>query len=187
MATFTRPWRRKRPSTTSHPSLSRQRSTPASTAKDEKLISKDREKPLPVPLLPSPNVLTTFPTEPPPKVIPLISPVPDKVVDACGGVKDDTEAINTSRELNTTGAYSGLGLLNSTLIWPLESVVAMVQGDGKQLGPIVKAAVSPVQQSDMGKAIKERIDRFSEGMPVFMNALDELKALHPFIEGELIQ
>jgi hypothetical protein len=39
----------------------------------------------------------------------------------------------------------------------------------------------------MGKAIKDRIDKFSEGMPVLLNALDELKALHPFIGGELIE
>jgi hypothetical protein len=33
--------------------------------------------------------------------------------------------------------------------------------------------------------IKDGINKFSEGMPILMNALDELKALHPFIGGAL--
>jgi hypothetical protein len=53
--------------------------------------------------------------------------------------------------------------------------------------PIITATVAVATQSDIGKAIKDRIDQFSEGMPVLMNALDELKAVHPFIGGELIQ
>jgi hypothetical protein len=52
--------------------------------------------------------------------------------------------------------------------------------------PIVTATVAAAAQSDIGKAIKDRIDMFSEGMPVLMSALDELKAVHPFIGGELI-
>jgi len=38
----------------------------------------------------------------------------------------------------------------------------------------------------LGKAMKEGIAKLSEGMPIFMNALDELKAVHPFIGGALI-
>ena len=41
--------------------------------------------------------------------------------------------------------------------------------------------------SGIGKAIKDRIDTSSEGMPVLTNALDELKAVHPVIGGEFIQ
>jgi hypothetical protein len=33
--------------------------------------------------------------------------------------------------------------------------------------------------------MKEGIGKLSEGMPIFMNALDELKAVHPFIGGAL--
>jgi hypothetical protein len=51
--------------------------------------------------------------------------------------------------------------------------------------PVIAATVSAVAQSDIGKKIKDGIDKFSEGMPVLMNALDELKAVHPFIGGEL--
>ena len=53
--------------------------------------------------------------------------------------------------------------------------------------PLITATVAAAEQSDIAKAIKQRIDKFSEGMPVLMKALDELKALHPFIGGELIQ
>lgn len=49
------------------------------------------------------------------------------------------------------------------------------------------ATVAAAAQSDIGKAINDRIDRFSEGMSVLMNALDELKVVHPFIGGESIQ
>jgi len=48
----------------------------------------------------------------------------------------------------------------------------------------MKATVAAVEQTDVAKAIKDGINKFSEGMPVLMNALDELKAIHPFIGGE---
>jgi len=50
----------------------------------------------------------------------------------------------------------------------------------------MKATVAAVEQTDVGKAIKDGINKVSEGMPVLMNALpvDELKAMHPFIRGE---
>ena len=53
--------------------------------------------------------------------------------------------------------------------------------------PVITATVAVAAQSDIGKVIKDRIDKFSEGMPVLMNALDELKAVHPVIGGGLIQ
>ena len=49
--------------------------------------------------------------------------------------------------------------------------------------PVVKATVAVVENSDFGKAMKEGIDKFSEGIPVFMKALDELKGVHPFLGG----
>jgi len=66
-------------------------------------------------------------------------------------------------------------------------VAAIVQDTAAPFIPIINAAVTAVQQTDLGKTIKEGLDIFSEGMPLFMNALDELKALHPFIGGELTQ
>lgn len=53
--------------------------------------------------------------------------------------------------------------------------------------PVITATVSAVAQSDIGKKVKDGIDKFSEGMPVLLKALDELKAVHPFIGGESIQ
>jgi len=52
--------------------------------------------------------------------------------------------------------------------------------------PVVTATVVAAGQTDLGKTIKEGIDKFSEGMPIFMHALDELSSLHPFVGGELI-
>jgi hypothetical protein len=49
--------------------------------------------------------------------------------------------------------------------------------------PIVNATVTASMQSDVGKAIQDGINKFSEGVPVLMNALDQLKSLHPFIGG----
>ena len=63
----------------------------------------------------------------------------------------------------------------------------MTQSNAAPFKPIVTATVAAAAQSDIGKAIQYRIDTFSEGMPVLMKALDELKAVHPFIGGELIQ
>jgi hypothetical protein len=52
--------------------------------------------------------------------------------------------------------------------------------------PVVTAAVAAAGQTDLGKTIKEGIDKFSEGMPILMHALDELGSLHPFVGGKLI-
>ena len=35
-------------------------------------------------------------------------------------------------------------------------------------------------------AINDGIDKLSEGMPILMRALDELKSLHPFIGGVFV-
>jgi hypothetical protein len=53
--------------------------------------------------------------------------------------------------------------------------------------PVIKATIADAEQTDFGKAIREGINTFSEGIPVLvlMKALDELKSVHPFIGGEL--
>ena len=63
----------------------------------------------------------------------------------------------------------------------------MSQSDAAPFIPIIEATVTAAAQSDIGKAIKDGIDKLSEGMPVLMKALDELKTVHPFVGGELIQ
>jgi hypothetical protein len=65
-------------------------------------------------------------------------------------------------------------------------VVAANLDDAAPLLPVIKATVVAAGQTDLGNAIKEGISKLSEGMPIFMNALDELKAIHPFIGGALI-
>ena len=71
--------------------------------------------------------------------------------------------------------------------WTLGDVVSTTQSSAAPFIPVIKATVAVAAQSDIGKAIKDRIDNFSEGMPVLMRALDELKAVHPFIGGGSIQ
>jgi hypothetical protein len=66
-------------------------------------------------------------------------------------------------------------------------MITTTQSNHAPFMPLITATVAAAEQSDFAKAIKQRIDKFSEGMPVLMKALDELKALHPFIGGELIQ
>jgi hypothetical protein len=51
--------------------------------------------------------------------------------------------------------------------------------------PVIKTASALAEQTDFGKAMREGINTFSEGIPVLMKALDELKGLHPFLGGEL--
>jgi hypothetical protein len=51
--------------------------------------------------------------------------------------------------------------------------------------PLITAAADAVEQSDTGQAVKEKIDKFLDGMPVFMSALDAVADLHPFIGGML--
>jgi hypothetical protein len=51
--------------------------------------------------------------------------------------------------------------------------------------PLVEAAFGAFEESDTGLALKEGIDKFLEGMPIFMHALDEVAGLHPFIGGML--
>jgi hypothetical protein len=61
----------------------------------------------------------------------------------------------------------------------------MTQSAATPFIPIVKATVAAAEQTNIGQVITEGINKFSEGMPVLMKALDELKTLHPFIGGEL--
>ena len=50
----------------------------------------------------------------------------------------------------------------------------------------IAAAASPLAESEVGQAVRGKIDKFFEGMPAFMNALDAVADLHPFIGGKLI-
>jgi len=73
-----------------------------------------------------------------------------------------------------------------TSSWPLADAVSTTQKNVEPFLPIISATVTAAQQTDIAKAIKDGIDKLSEGMPVLMGALDELKTLHPFIGGEWV-
>jgi hypothetical protein len=53
--------------------------------------------------------------------------------------------------------------------------------------PSSRKLFAAAERTDIAKAVKDGTDWFSEGIPILMNALDELTALHPFIGGALIQ
>jgi hypothetical protein len=68
---------------------------------------------------------------------------------------------------------------------PLDDAVATAQGNVAPFMPLITTAADAVKQSDASQAMREKIDKFLEGMPVFMNALDAVADLHPFIGGML--
>jgi hypothetical protein len=65
----------------------------------------------------------------------------------------------------------------------LGDAVEKVQNNIIPFQPLMAAAAGAVEQTAIAKSIKEGIDKFFDGMPVFMNALDAVAGLHPFIGG----
>lgn len=61
--------------------------------------------------------------------------------------------------------------------------IATAQSEAAPFTPLIPAAANAVRHTDIGKAVAEGIEHFSDGMPILMHALDEVKALHPFIGG----
>ena len=182
--TMPRPWRRKRPSTAGGSVISRQTSTPLLIPKAENPTPQGgvRRMPFPKPLPPDPSVFLTN--------LAIVSPpeTQDKLAEAWEAVKDEPEVVDISRELDTVGLYLLPRLLSlCNLILAPDDEVDTIQNNTQPFLPVITATVAAAAQSGIGKAIKDRIDTFSEGMPVLMNALDELKAVHPFIGGELIK
>jgi hypothetical protein len=58
-----------------------------------------------------------------------------------------------------------------------------MQSDATPFMPILKDTIAAAEQTVLGKTIQDKIDKFSEGVPVFMDALDQLGKIHPFIQG----
>jgi hypothetical protein len=119
--TIPRPWRRKRPSTASHSSLSGQTTTSPTSisprAEDLTPQGEVGEMPIPMPLPPDPNVfMTNLAMVPPPEMIEASSPVQDKLAEAWGAVKDDPGVAKPSRELDTAGVCSLARLFRGNLI-----------------------------------------------------------------------
>jgi hypothetical protein len=188
--TILRSWRKKRPSTVGHSSLS-QPSTPSLAPGAENLPPEHGvlEMPLPMPFPTTPSVLsTTTATGPPRPPESTFDRVPDKLVETWNTVRDDPRVTNESRGLDNAGTPLALGLhFNKTMIRLLGDALATTQKNAAPFMPTIEATVAGAEQTATAKAIKERIDKFSESMPIFMKALDELKSLHPFLRGELIQ
>ena len=61
-----------------------------------------------------------------------------------------------------------------------------IEGIAAPFAPLIKTVADVAGPSDIGQAVKDGIDHFFDGMPVFMSALDEVKSLHPFIGGTSI-
>ncbi|KAH9995914.1 hypothetical protein BJV74DRAFT_883811 [Russula compacta] len=160
-------WRKKKRSTAEHSDPSRPTSAPSITPYTESPTSGNGGSVLALcKALPAiPNTSPTNQTMVPPlEMLPAIRPVSDMLTEAWDAVKDDPKVENTCRELDT-----------------LDDVVSTTQSAVAPFIPIMKATVAAVEQTDIGKAMKDGIDKFAEGIPVFIKALDELKALHPFI------
>jgi len=82
-----------------------------------------------------------------------------------------------------------LSFVSGAPIPSIDDAVATVQSNlapFQPLVPLITAAKDAVEQTDIGKFVKEGIDHFFEGMPIFMNALDAVADLHPFIGGASI-
>jgi hypothetical protein len=69
---------------------------------------------------------------------------------------------------------------------PLGDAVNTAQTDFTPFQPLITAAAGAIEQTAVAKSITEGIDKFFEGMPLFMNALDAVAKLHPFIGGTSI-
>jgi hypothetical protein len=188
--TVPRPWKKKRSSTTGRSSIiSQQTSTPPLTPEAEGLTTESRVDEIfpPVPVTPSAR-LTSAAVVSSPETVLAIDAVPDKLAEAWDAVKDDPGVAKASRELDTVGVCPLPRLFPDAISsWNLDDSAGTVLKDAQPFIPVITATVVTAAQSDVGKAIKHGIDKFSEGMPILMKALDELKAVHPFIGGELIQ
>ena len=186
--TVPRPWKKKR-SSTARSSISQQTSTPPLTpeAVGPTIESRVDEIFPPVPVIPSGGLTNAAVVSSPESVL-AIDPVPDKLAEAWDAVKDDPRVAKASRELDTVGVCPLPRLFPGAISsWHLDDSAGTVLKDAQPFIPVITATVVTAAQTDVGKAVMHGIDKFSEGMPILMKALDELKAVHPFIGGELIQ
>ncbi|KAH9045946.1 hypothetical protein EDB84DRAFT_1633013 [Lactarius hengduanensis] len=163
--TIRRSWRKK-----TAPTASRSASPPVPSlplTPSSKSPAPEVAQPTPVPLPTAPDVfITNLALMPHPETMPTARPghVPDTLAEAWDVVKDGPKDSDMSRTLNAVG-----------------DAIATAQSNVAPFQPLITAAKEAVGQTDLGKAVKEGIDHFFEGMPIFMNALDAVADLHPFI------
>ncbi|KAI9464119.1 hypothetical protein BJY52DRAFT_887705 [Lactarius psammicola] len=166
--TTRRSWRKKTVSTTNR-SISlppRLPLTPGSKSPSPEVTVRDQ--PIPTPLPTAPDIFVTNLTLVPcPETMPTTSPVPDMLAEAWDVVKDGPKDSDMSRTMNAV----------DDAVDSIQSSVAPFQ----PLVPLITAAKDAVEQTDLGKVVKEEIDHFFESMPIFMSALDAVADLHPFI------
>ncbi|KAI9438365.1 hypothetical protein H4582DRAFT_258574 [Lactarius indigo] len=123
------------------------------------------EHTMPMPLPTAPDTLNpNLALVPHPEALKTTSPVPDSLAEAWDVVKDGPRDFDMTRSFNV-----------------VDDVVDTVQSNVAPFQPLITAAKGAVEQTNLGKAVKEGIDHFFEGMPIFMNALDAVADLHPFI------
>ncbi|KAH9955358.1 hypothetical protein BC827DRAFT_878060 [Russula dissimulans] len=125
-----------------------------------------RSMTMPVPLPASPGTLSsTSPSiEPGPRTISAFSPTSNSLVEAWNAVKDGPSDSDLNWRLNA-----------------LDDVVSTALTNAAPFQPHVVAAANAVEKTDIGKSVKNGIDKFFDSMPVFMNALDAVADLHPFL------
>ncbi|KAI0061177.1 hypothetical protein BV25DRAFT_1806058 [Artomyces pyxidatus] len=70
----------------------------------------------------------------------------------------------------------GIPVLNA-----VEDRINALQGKTSTYAPLITATITAIESTGVAEAVKEGIDHFFDGMPVFMNALDAVADLHPFI------
>ena len=139
---------------------------------------------MPLPIAPD-IFVTNLALMPQPETMPTISPVPDTLAKTWDMVKDGPKYSGGSRTLTVVGK-SETQLCEGLAHTSIDDAVAIAQDDVVPFQPLIAAASVAVEQTDLGKAVKEGIDHFFEGMPIFMNALDAIADLHPFIGGASI-
>ncbi|KAI9464112.1 hypothetical protein BJY52DRAFT_1221492 [Lactarius psammicola] len=169
LPTTGRSWRKKTTSIANRSALSPTLPlTPSSKGPASEVAA--REQPIPMPLPTTPDIfVTNLALVPHAEETPTTSSVRDTLAEAWDVVKDGPKDSDMSRTINA-----------------VDDAVGAVQSNIAPFQPLITVAKEAVEQSDLGKVVKEGIDHFFEGMPIFMSALDAVADLHPFIGGASI-
>ncbi|KAI0266959.1 hypothetical protein BC834DRAFT_842690 [Gloeopeniophorella convolvens] len=147
-------------------------SRPASPSQEhEDAISEASRSNMPVAIA-VPSVLSASSSTPvpaPPGKLPSLDHVPDPLAEAWDMVKDGPKKDDKDKKLRS-----------------VEDKITEVKNNIDPLVPQVTAEINALKQSKVTKDIEREISYFREGVPLLMNALDEVQKLHPFIHGNLL-
>ena len=88
-------------------------------------------------------------------------------------------------DLTPSVRSSSRGHRFSTVNWTLalDNAVDTAQNNISPFQPLITTATGAIEQTAIAKSITDGIGKFFEEMPIFMNALDAVADLHPFIGG----